>query len=231
MELNSVAGPEAVFFDFDGTLADSGECSVLATQAAFTASGLSVPEASTIRRVMGVPIEQSFRELGAAQFSNRDFAFLLQKFRSEYKRFESVTLKPYPGITELVAGLRSASIKLAIVSSKSTVTLARNCALLNLTALFDLLIGSDNVAHYKPDPEGVFKAMEFHSLATASRVLVVGDSPLDIAMAKNAGAVSGAAMWGTSSPTSLVNSKPDITFNRPDEITKFVLRAAKPDGS
>lgn len=55
---------ENYMFDFDGTLADSGETAVLATQATFKDFGLSLPSSDQIRGYMGIPIEKSFPLMG-----------------------------------------------------------------------------------------------------------------------------------------------------------------------
>lgn len=47
-------------FDFDGTLTDSEQCSIIATQQAFQNQGYKVPTAEQITYYMGVPIEKSF---------------------------------------------------------------------------------------------------------------------------------------------------------------------------
>ncbi|WP_252902762.1 HAD hydrolase-like protein [Paucilactobacillus hokkaidonensis] len=56
---------ENYIFDFDGTLADSGQAAVLATQSAFKEFNLATPTTSQIEYYMGIPIEVSFKKNGA----------------------------------------------------------------------------------------------------------------------------------------------------------------------
>ena len=49
-----------IIFDFDGTIADSKKCSLIATKKAFSDYGLEEPSDSQIEYYMGIPIEKSF---------------------------------------------------------------------------------------------------------------------------------------------------------------------------
>lgn len=52
-----------LYFDFDGTLANSKQCSIEATKEAFAQFGLSEPSDADIVHYMGIPIEKSFIEM------------------------------------------------------------------------------------------------------------------------------------------------------------------------
>ncbi len=47
-----------IIFDFDGTIADSKKCSLIATKKAFSDYGLEEPSDSQIEYYMGIPIEK-----------------------------------------------------------------------------------------------------------------------------------------------------------------------------
>lgn len=55
----------AVFFDFDGTIADTREASIEATQTAFQYFSLTRPSSELILQYMGIPIEKSFDAMRA----------------------------------------------------------------------------------------------------------------------------------------------------------------------
>ena len=76
---------ENYMFDFDGTLADSGETAVLATQATFKDFGLSLPSSDQIRGYMGIPIEKSFPLMGAKE--------ALAKLKEKDKKIYAVSSK------------------------------------------------------------------------------------------------------------------------------------------
>ena len=49
-----------LIFDFDGTIVDSKECSIVATQKSFKERGLEEPTVNLIEYYMGIPIEKLF---------------------------------------------------------------------------------------------------------------------------------------------------------------------------
>jgi phosphonatase-like hydrolase len=52
---------------------------------------------------------------------------------------------------------------------------------------FDFLVTASDVAHARPKPDMVFKAMELTEISDAKAVLKIGDSAIDIEEGKNAG--------------------------------------------
>ena len=72
-------------FDFDGTLGDAEECSVVATQCAFKEVNLPIPTKEQIKKAMGIPIEKSFKLMGAGGLTANQFESLLHIFREHYK--------------------------------------------------------------------------------------------------------------------------------------------------
>ncbi|MDU7282167.1 MAG: HAD hydrolase-like protein, partial [Leuconostoc citreum] len=80
---------KAVFFDFDGTIANTEKLSVLATQQAFESVGLPIPVAQDIINYQGVPIETSFPKLSERQLSEEKLKKLFQLFRQAYQNNES----------------------------------------------------------------------------------------------------------------------------------------------
>lgn len=173
-------------FDFDGTLADSKECSVLATKEAFKTFGLSIPSDHTIEYYMGIPIEKSFREMANKTLKDNEFEKLLDIFRGKYKDFENDTLCTFEDIPEVLA-----------VSSKKSDVLFRNLQSLNINQYFTEAIGSDKVENYKPHPDGIRKILSQYNLEQ-DETIYIGDAIFDIQMAANAKVSSCAVTWGES---------------------------------
>jgi len=67
---------------------------------------------------------------------------------------------------------------------------------LTLKRYFAAVVTGEDVTRNKPDPEGiqmVLKRMEVRP----SRVIMVGDSASDIQAGRNAGVITGAALWSS----------------------------------
>lgn len=100
----------------------------------------------------------------------------------------------YPGIPETLAALR-ADVRLAVFTGASI----RACRILldaaGLLSCFDTLVGADEVARPKPEPDGIHLACERLGVA-ASSAAYVGDASNDLEAARRSGAQAFAAAWG-----------------------------------
>ncbi|MFQ6083886.1 MAG: HAD family hydrolase [Candidatus Aminicenantia bacterium] len=86
---------------------------------------------------------------------------------------------------------------------------------------FETIVTSEAVPNYKPKPDGVLKTCSLLNIPP-SKVLHIGDSSLGILSGKNAGAVTGAALWGTLNRQKLIETDPDYLFPHPEEIKKVI---------
>ncbi len=200
---------KAIIFDFDGTLADSGECGFLATQQAFKECNLPIPNKKEVDYYMGIPIEQSFHEMTNHTLADDQFTKLLQLFRQAYQTFEEQTITAFPHLNEVLNTLRKQGLLLFVVSSKKTDVLYRNLQKLQLEHFFTDWIGSDQVEHYKPHPDGILKITKRYSLKTTECVMV-GDAIFDIQMGKAAGCETVAVNWGSHSKSQLLQEEPSF---------------------
>ena len=94
---------------------------------------------------------------------------------------------------------------------------------LDLTKFFDWVITGDDVKNPKPDPEAILLALDRLSLGP-DRAIFVGDSTADIAAAKAAKVVVGAAMWGIGDRASLLEATPDLLFENVEELAEWIAR-------
>lgn len=198
---------KAIIFDFDGTLADSGECGILATQKAFKECNLPIPPKDIVNYYMGIPIEQSFHEMTKHTLDDHQFNELLHCFRQAYKIYEEQTITAFQQIDEVLNALIQEGLLLFVVSSKKTDVLHRNLQKLKLDHFFTDWIGSDQVEHYKPHPDGIFKIVERYSL-DVFECAMVGDAIYDLQMGKSAGCKTVAVNWGSHSKERLLKEEP-----------------------
>ncbi|WP_267907755.1 HAD family hydrolase [Viridibacillus soli] len=199
-------------FDFDGTLADSKQCSVMATQAAFKECGLESPSAKIIEHYMGIPIEVSFKEMAEQPFTEESFELLLQNFREHYKVLENDSLIAFPYIPEMLEQLQQANKQIFVVSSKKSDVLLRNLKTLQIDTYFKDIIGSDKVTHYKPHPAGILKLVDLYQLEKAETIMI-GDAIFDLQMAKAAKVSSCGVTWGSHGRDKLLEEQPTFIFD------------------
>ncbi|WP_407455351.1 HAD family hydrolase [Ligilactobacillus aviarius] len=207
-------------FDFDGTIADSGDAATLATQACFKDFDLEVPTAEMVRYYMGVPIEIFIPELVEKQgkhYSAEQFEAMYDSFRRHYGEIEQETTTLFPQMKDTLTALKDAGKKLFIVSSKASTSLKRNLKALGIADLFDDLIGSDQVEHYKPAPDGVLMVVEKYHLDKNESVMI-GDAKYDLQMGKAAGVKTCGCLWDTFDVQLLKAEKPDFLLEKPAEL-------------
>lgn len=207
-------------FDFDGTIADSGDAATLATQACFKDFDLEVPSAETVRYYMGVPIETFIPELVEKQgkhYSAGQFETMYDSFRRHYGEIERETTTLFPQMKDTLTVLKDAGKKLFIVSSKSSTSLKRNLKALGIVDLFDDLIGSDQVDHYKPAPDGILMVVTKYQLNKDESVMI-GDAKYDLQMGKAAGVKTCGCLWDTFDAQLLKAEDPDFLLEKPAEL-------------
>lgn len=205
-----------LIFDFDGTIADSKECSIVATQKSFKERGLEEPTVNLIEYYMGIPIEKSFSLMSSVDLDDHQLEALIKTFRQNYKEVESSYLKLYKHMTEQLQSL-SKDKQLFVVSSKKTDVLIRNLEILDIDHLFTEVIGSDKVNHYKPSPDGINYILNKYQLEN-EETIYIGDAIFDMQMANSAKVASFAVTWGTHSIEELKSENPTYIIHEVTEL-------------
>lgn len=211
-----------MIFDFDGTLADSKECSVLATKSAFQEMKLNRPSEKIIEYFMGIPIEKSFVEMSDRYLTTTELETLLTIFRKYYKEYEENSLKVFEGIPKMLQEISEKKTSCFVLSSKKTDVLDRNLRTLGINHFFKETIGSDKVSHYKPHPEGIDFIINNYNFSP-QQTLMIGDAIFDIQMGHAANVYTGAVTWGSHNKEKLESEKPTILFSKPSDIIDYVL--------
>nr|WP_252894966.1 HAD hydrolase-like protein [Liquorilactobacillus satsumensis] len=86
---------------------------------------------------------------------------------------------------------------LFVVSSKHSVALQRNLERLAIAPYFKSVCGSDQVAHFKPAPDGILNLLEGgFQLNERESVMIGGDAIYDLQMGKAANVQTCGVTWG-----------------------------------
>jgi HAD superfamily hydrolase (TIGR01549 family) len=121
-----------------------------------------------------------------------------------------------PGARKCIEDLRSSGLSLFIVTSDGHERTENMLRKLELLKYFDLIVGSDDVEYNKPDPEGVFLCSQKSGIPP-QKLVVVGDTPQDALMGKQAGSKTIRVLTGVSSYEAL-NGFCDIVVSGVQEI-------------
>ena len=176
-----------IAWDFDGTLVDSRPLIEAGMAHALDALGQPRSVMYEWLKYVGLPVEAGIRNtfdpLGL------DGAAVLQAYRSFGHVEHEHMLHPFEGIPELLEELRARGQRMGVATSKRTVPLLRQMARFGWESLFDPIITPDDVTHGKPHPE-TLELMQTRTGLGPEDLLMVGDTPFDLDMAKAAGVPS-----------------------------------------
>lgn len=191
----------AVAFDFDYTLADSSAGVIACVGYALAEMGLPPAGADDIRRTIGLSLPETFARLTGSDEAGRAGEFVrLFVERADRVMVDLTTI--YPGAAGLVGALRGRGLRVGIVSTKYRYRIEWTLDRAGLLPLFDVIVGGEDVANHKPDPEGLLVAVARLG-ATPETTLYVGDSAADARAAALAGVPFVWVRTGTTEPDDL----------------------------
>jgi phosphoglycolate phosphatase len=185
MSLARFARPAAVVFDLDGTLVDTAPDLCGTLNKLLVEHGRPTISLPDIRPMIGdgaaKMVERGFSATGGLP---DDLTVLVRRFIELYEASVADESRPFPHVVDTLERLRAANIRLGVCTNKLTGMSQRLLDALDLSRLFDVLIGGD-VPERKPDPRHVLMTVEKLG-ASAATALMVGDSINDVAAAKAA---------------------------------------------
>lgn len=177
-------------FDLDGTLIDTAPDLIRVLNAVTASEGLAPVNYGRARNQVGFGsmalIKLAYFEAGqdlpdalASQLQS-DFLTLYADTIDELSR-------PFDGVVNTLTELRYAGARLSVCTNKPGWLARPLIDKLGLTALFERIIGSDDVPYKKPHAGHVFAAAGHND---AAKIIMIGDSPPDLGAARNARALS-----------------------------------------
>lgn len=188
------ANYDAVLFDFDGTLVDSSEGIFKSLAYAFEQDGKPAPDNSVLKKFIGPPIYESFKDLFG--YTDEKIDFMIKKYRERYGIIGYTETKFYDGIPELLKLLHESGVKIATASSKPTVFINK---ILEENGAIDYIdyVGGTLFDNKESGKTGIINdALEYLGCADKTKALMVGDRKYDIDGAKGAGIKTVAVLYG-----------------------------------
>lgn len=186
---------QAYIFDFDFTLADATPGIVASVNHALQGLGYPPAGVEPIRRTVGMTLQETFATLTGCtdEASAARFRALFKERADEVMTDRTVLL---PGVAGVLAALKKAGAKTAIVTSKFHYRIDQALAKHGCAHLVDCIVGLEDVTAAKPSPEGLRRAMAALGVEPGG-VLYVGDSTIDAKAAQSAGVDFAAVTTGT----------------------------------
>jgi phosphoglycolate phosphatase len=171
-------------FDFDYTLANSEKAIVTCFQRVLKKNDYPETPDDTIKRTIGMPMEDALSLLTGEHTSSR-IAFLQEQFSVEANILMTANTFFFPETIPTLSALKNAGAKVGIISTKKRSRIREKLLADDVDNLIDIIIGREDVDVPKPSPEGLLLALD-RLQAKKSEVLYTGDSLIDAHTAKNA---------------------------------------------
>lgn len=177
--------PGLVVFDLDGTLVDSSLDLANAVNALLLDLGREPLAVPAIVAMVGDGAGALVRRALTAASLDPDTPGALERFLGHYDPHLLDNTRPYPGTIDVLTSV-SGKAPMAVLTNKPSHATELMLRGLGLRVYFRDVIGGDTAWGRKPDPAGLLH-LAAEAAVDPGRVLMVGDSPVDLATARNAG--------------------------------------------
>lgn len=209
----------AVIFDLDGTLLNTLDDLAASANHALAFCGYPTHTKDSIRGFIGNGVAQLIRRAAPSPIGDEAFAKVLAAFKNHYAAHNRVKTRPYDGIPEMLLALRQEGVQVGVVSNKNDENVKMLCQECLGVAI---AIGERPGLPRKPAPDSVFEAMSQMN-ATVKNTLYVGDSPVDVKTAENAGLPCLCVTWGFSDEAELLGAGATHLAHAPADVVAFAL--------
>lgn len=209
----------SVIFDFDGTLADTCPDIVTAKQAAIRAIGLPPADPDMLCSMNGMRIRDSFI-MTSDVTSDALLGEAIDIYHETFTDLALASLRLYDGVRETLGALRRRGMKIAVISLRRHADLRRVMERAGIFDMADLYAGDDFIAA-KPSPEVIDYICDRFD-TDPGRVLLVGDTNLDIEMGREGGCRTAAFTRGAQTRRMLATSGPDAMFDSLPELEALI---------
>ena len=183
-------------FDLDGTLLDTLTDLAASCNYALRTHGMPEHSIDDVRRFVGNGVRKLMERAIPDGDANPDFEATFATFREHYMVHSLDTTKPYPGIMDALAELKTRGCRLAVVSNKMMAATVELCKYF-FPETIEVAIGENEAEgiRKKPAPDTVFAALKQLGVS-GDNAVYVGDSDVDLATARNSGLPCISVLWG-----------------------------------
>lgn len=203
-----------IFFDFDGTVADTFNTLVSITNQLAVNFGYKPLGEEELAQIKNLSSRQIIKYSGISIFK---FPLLLAKIKSELRQ-EIYNVKAFPEIEPALLELRNQVCKIVILSSNSKENIIAFLENNNLQSSFDFIYTEAALFSKSKVINRILKQENIKP----EESIYVGDETRDIDAAKRSRVKAIAVSWGFNSQEILAEHNPDFLVHQPKELIDII---------
>lgn len=214
---------KAVIFDLDGTLVDSLADLSDSVNLMLESYGFPTHEMEKYRYFVGNGSKKLMeRTLPRDKAASAEFVEeALAKYKAIYKERLLEKTRPYNGVRELLAELKSRGIPLAVCTNKHNDAALTIVKILFAPGTFEEVLGDRPGFPKKPNPATPLEIAS-HLGVKPDEVAYLGDTSVDMETAVHAGFLPVGVLWGFRPEEELVKSGAKVLLKAPLELLEKV---------
>ncbi len=214
-----------ILFDLDGTLIDSTKAILKCFDDSFKHFGLPTPSDEEIKKLIGYPLDYMYESLGVDRREVWDF---VDVYKAHYRKRSKPMTKLLPNAKEAIEEASSFA-RLGIVTTKTARYSRELLEHMGIMEFFEVLIGREDVKNPKPHPEPILKALKMMGNIEQKNVWMIGDTPLDLNSAKEAGVKAIGVLSGYATKEELELCENEILQKETLFAIKYIKNSNKAD--
>jgi len=212
----------AFIFDLDGTLLDSLSGIANALNAVLLDQNLPAHSQNEYRLMVGDGIRQLVsRALPQTHQNPQSIDKTIEMYQRAYNEIWPCETAPFPEIPDLLNRLSQQEIPFSVLSNKTHDVTCRMVSTLLPQFPFIDVLGQRTGIPIKPDPSAAL-TLTLLMRSTRSNTFFVGDSPIDMKTALNAGMRSVGVSWGMSPEEELLQHGARFIIRSPMQLLNLL---------
>ncbi|MBM7865974.1 HAD hydrolase-like protein [Heliobacterium gestii] len=213
---------KAVLFDLDGTLLDTLADLADSMNRVLARAGFPVHPVDAYRYFVGDGLATLVkRVLPEDCCDDETQRRCLAEMQSEYGQHWAVKTGPYAGVVDMIDGLASRGLPMAVLSNKPHDWTVEMTDYYFPQRPFSIVFGQRPSVPKKPDPSGALEIAERLRFAPAD-ILYLGDTNTDMQTATGAGMAAIGVLWGFRPAGELLSSGAQRLIGHPSEIFQVI---------
>ena len=207
-----------VIFDWDGTIMDSISKIVNCIRKSAQLLNIEPPSDTASKNIIGLSLENAMATL----FPNHSeyHAELVNGYKQQYA-LDTTATPVFEHVAQVLNALKNQGVILAVATGKSRVGLERLLDESQLRHFFSATRTSDD-AKSKPAPDMLYQLLEELAIS-ADEALMIGDTQIDMAMAKAAGMDRLGVTMGVHNAAQLNEFTPIATADNYQQLQQLLL--------